>query len=93
MDEKYSKEFWEKNLALSIIGQFIDDLRTNITDKSCPNYFIPNNLMMSTYTDQQVSSLLSKLDDVSTDIFYSIICCDAFSTFVDHFSRGSIGCH
>ena len=39
---------------------------------------------MNTYTDQQVSSLLSKLDDVSTDIFYLIICCDAFSSFVDH---------
>lgn len=47
--------------------------------KSCPNYFEPNNLMMGNYTDKQVNSLLSKLDDVSTDMFYSIICYDAFS--------------
>ena len=39
---------------------------------------------MGTYTDQQVSSLLSKLDDVSTDMFYSIICCKTFISFVDH---------
>lgn len=46
--------------------------------KSCPNYFEPNNLMMGNYTDKQVNSLLSKLDDVSTDMFYSIISCDTF---------------
>ena len=35
--------------------------------------------MMGNYTDKQVNFLLSKLDDVSTDMFYSIICYDAFS--------------
>ena len=35
--------------------------------------------MMGNYTDKQVNSLSSKLDDVSTDMFYSIICYDAFS--------------
>ena len=70
MDEKYSKEFWKENSALSIVGQFIDDLRANITGKSCPNYFVPNNLMMGAYTGQQVNSLLSKLDDISTDMSF-----------------------
>ena len=83
MIERYPKEFWTENSTLTILSQFIDDLRTNVKGKSCPNYFVPNNLMMSNYTDKQVNSLLSKLDDVSTDMFYSIICCDAFS-LVDH---------
>ena len=78
MVERYSKAFWTENSTLSIVGQFINDLRTNITGKSCPNYFVPNNLMMSTYTDKQVNSLLSRLEDVSTDMFYSIISCDTF---------------
>ena len=83
MNERYSEEFWKENSTLSILGQFIDELRKNIADKSCPNYFVPNNLMMGTYTDLQVNSLLSKLDDVATDMFYSIICCKSFSSFVD----------
>ena len=52
MDERYSKEFWKENSTLGIVGQFVDDLKLNIRDKSCPNYFVPNNLMMGTYTDQ-----------------------------------------
>ena len=90
MDERHSKEFWKENSTLSIVGQFIDDLRANITGKSCPNYFVPNNLMMGAYTDQQVNSLLSKLDDISTDMYgglYVTCIYHLFNPF--HFNRNS----
>ena len=83
MSEQSTMEFWIDNSTITILRQFFDLLRAYISQKSCPNYFIPNNLMMSTYTDKQINSLLSKLDDVCQDIFYSILCCDLFS-FADN---------
>ena len=83
MNEQSSIDFWTNNSIISILGQFFDLLRAYIANKSCPNYFIPNNLMMSTYTDKQINSLLTRLDDVCQDIFYYIICCDIFN-FADN---------
>ena len=39
-NERYSKEFWGKKSTVSIVDQFIDDLRTNIINKNCPSYFV-----------------------------------------------------
>ena len=83
MSEKYSGEFWTENSTLSILEKLLETLRTYLTEKSCPNYFIPGNFMMSTYTDKQIKSLLAKLDDVCQDIFDSVICCNIFS-FADN---------
>ena len=83
MDERYSKEFWTENSTLHILEKLLEILRAYVTEKSCPNYFVPDNFMMSTYTDKQINSLLAKLDDVCQDIFDSIICCNIFS-FADN---------
>ena len=83
MNEQSSVDFWTNNSIITILGQFFDFLRAYIANKSCPNYFIPNNLMRSTYTDKQINSLLTRLDDVCQDIFYYIICCDIFN-FADN---------
>ena len=52
MSEKSTMEFWIDNSTITILRQFFDLLRAYISQKSCPNYFVPNNLMMSTYTDK-----------------------------------------
>ena len=83
MNEQCSTEFWTNTSTITILERFLDLLKIYISNKSCPNYFIPNNLMMSTYTDEQVNSLLSKLNNIRKDIFYAIICCDIFS-FADN---------
>ena len=74
MDERYLKDFCTENSTVNILEKLLRILRKYLTDKSCPNYFVPDNLMMRTYTDKEINSLLAKLDDVCQDIFDSIIC-------------------
>lgn len=61
-------KFWEQSY-LKCTLHILETLSEYLTNKTCPNYFIPENFMMSTFTDTQCEELLVILGKICANIF------------------------
>ena len=65
-------EFWQQPY-LQCTEHILETLMGYLAKKSCPNYFIPENLMMSTFTDAQCRPLMSIMKAIRDRLFlYSL---------------------
>ena len=65
-------EFWQQPY-LQCTEHILETMMGYLAKKSCPNYFIPENLMMSTFTDAQCRPLMSIMKAIRDRLFlYSL---------------------
>ena len=70
MIEKHPAEFWITNAALSCTKEFLRILEKCVKEKSCSNSFVPENHMMSTFTEAQIRAFLLKHQVVTSCLFF-----------------------
>lgn len=73
MIEENDGEFWKSQSILELVETFFGILRNYLTYKSCPNYFIRENHMMSAYTDSQINKLINRLDTITSDMLLTLL--------------------
>jgi len=78
MVEDNPSRFWQDSSTYNIMIKILDTIDIFLTERSCENYFVPNNLMMETFTEEQTDLLLLKLAKVKGDMVPFILNCDMF---------------
>ena len=76
--EEKPSEFWMEYSTFDIQKEILKTIKIYLNEKSCKNYFIPKNLMMKTFTEEQTNALLQKLVGVEEDTIPYILTCDMF---------------
>ena len=76
MAEKNPSSFWSDSTTFKVMEKIFATLKVHLTEKSCPNYFIPTNFMMKTFSNDQAQLLLNKLCSVENDIVSAILSCE-----------------
>ena len=83
--EEYDEQFWEQNLTFFCIKRLLDKLKDFVVEQKCPNYFIPENLMVSSYTSDQIESISNRIDQVQTDLYAFILRTHNFAQLSEQF--------
>ncbi|XP_033103803.1 uncharacterized protein LOC117106535 [Anneissia japonica] len=72
MCEEKEKTYWTQKNLVQIVADVYNNLITCLKNKSCPNYFIPENLMMSHFSEKEVEAGLSALENITKHKFFKL---------------------
>ena len=92
MVEEHPKEYWEETQLLDILDDLFKRLSSYVTNRSCPNYFVPIAYLMATYTELQVEQLVPEIDLVRNEMFLKLWGCKHIRFFYTRWEEVYLKC-
>ena len=82
MIENRDKEYWKDNYFLDILDEIFEILSSNLSNRSCPNYFLPRCYLMETYTESQIRQLQEQIKLVRKELLLRVLACKSFKFYL-----------
>ena len=79
--EDHTEEFWQQHSTLQIVTELLKIMKHFVVHRKCPNYFVPENLMVSSYGSRQLELISSKIDKIARNPFSYVFHSRAFEGF------------
>ena len=75
--------FWNQN-TLILVTEVLNEIENYLSKQSCPNFFLPENLMMDHYLQDQCEKQLRIIQDVKKNLSVNILQCLSFIALQDY---------